>query len=131
MRYLLDTNALLVGGLAFETLKPSYQRILTNPNNELMLSPASIWEMAIKVRLGKLNLQNTTLDELAGEFRRRLKIKLLSIKQSHLLSIALLPKVKGHGDPFDLLIIAQALNEKLPVLTSDGEFHQYGVTVVK
>ena len=42
MRYLLDTNALLVGGLAFETLKPSYQRILTDPTNELVLSPASI-----------------------------------------------------------------------------------------
>ncbi|MFD2718071.1 type II toxin-antitoxin system VapC family toxin [Hymenobacter monticola] len=109
MRYLLDTNALLVGGLAFETLKPSYQRILTDPATELTLSSASIWEMAIKVRLGKLDLQGVTLDDLAGEFRRRVKIRLLPIKQSQLLRIATLPKIKDHGDPFDLLIIAQAL----------------------
>ena len=131
MRYLLDTNALLVGGLAFETLKPSYQRILTDPTNELVLSPASIWEMAIKVRLGKLDLQSVTLDDLAGEFRRRLKIRMLPIKQSQLLRIATLPKIKDHGDPFDLLIIAQALTENLPVLTSHGKFHLYGVDVVK
>lgn len=56
---------------------------------------------------------------------------MLNIKQQHLLRIATLPKVKGHGDPFDLLIIAQALSEDLPVLTSDGEFHRYGVNVVK
>ena len=131
MRYLLDTNALLVGGLAFETLSASYRHILLDPANELVLSPASIWEMAIKVRLGKLDLQGVTLDDLAGEFRRRLKIRLLPIKQSQLLYIAMLPKVKDHGDPFDLLIIAQALTEKLPVLTSDGKFHLYGVNVVK
>ena len=131
MKYLLDTNALLVGGLAFESLSASYRRILLDPANELVLSPASIWEMAIKVRLGKLDLEGVTLDDLAGEFRRRLKIRLLPIKQSQLLHIATLPKVKDHGDPFDLLIIAQALTENLPVLTSDGKFHLYGVNVMK
>ena len=130
MRYLLDTNALLVGGLDFAALRPSYQRILRDPTNDLLLSPASIWELAIKVRLGKLNLQGVTLDDLAGEFRRRLRIRLLPIKQSQLLHIAALPKVPNHGDPFDLLIIAQALTENLPVLTSDGQFHRYGVDVV-
>ena len=47
------------------------------------------------------------------------------------MSIARLPKIKDHGDPFDLLIIAQALTESLPVLTSDSKFHLYGVDVVK
>ena len=87
--------------------------------------------MAIKVRLGKLDLQSVTLDDLAGEFRRRLKIRMLPIKQGQLLRIATLPKIKDHGDPFDLLIIAQALTENLPVLTSDGKFHLYGVDVVR
>lgn len=76
-------------------------------------------------------MRGVTLSELAVEFRRSLKIKLLPIKQSQLLYIATLPKVKDHGDPFDLLIIAQALTENLPVLTSDGKFHLYGVDVVK
>lgn len=87
--------------------------------------------MAIKVRLGKLDLNGLSLETFATVIRRNFRIHLLPIKQSQLLYIATLPKVKDHGDPFDLLIIAQALTENLPVLTSDGKFHLYGVDVVK
>lgn len=58
-----------------------------------------------------------------GQLRVKQKIGLPPIKQSQLLHIARLPKVKDHGDPFDLLIVAQALTENLPVLTSEGKFH--------
>lgn len=131
MKYLLDTNALIVLGTAFSTLSPASQRILLDASNSFVVSPASLWEMAIKVRLGKLSLSGISLETFAVVIRRKFKIHLLPIKQSQLLYIATLPKVKDHGDPFDLLIIAQALTENLPVLTSDGKFHLYGVTVVK
>ena len=131
MKYLLDTNAFIVGITDFESLRLSYQQVLNNAENELVISPASIWEMAIKVRLGKLDLLGVSLEDATGRLRVQQKIRLLDIKQSHLLRIATLPKVKDHGDPFDLLIIAQALTENLPVLTSDGKFHLYGVDVVR
>lgn len=131
MKYLLDTNAFIVGITDFESLRQSYQWVLTDTANELVISPASIWEMAIKVRQGKLDLQGVSLEDATGRLRVQQKIRLLDIKQSHLLRIATLPKVKDHGDPFDFLIIAQALHENLPVLTSDGKFHLYGVDVVK
>ena len=131
MKYLLDTNAFYLLSADFTALAASYQRILTDSTNEFMLSPASIWEMAIKVRLGKLDLQGVSLEDATGRLRVQQKIRLLDIKQSHLLRIATLPRVKDHGDPFDFLIIAQALHENLPVLTSDGKFHLYGVDVVK
>ena len=131
MKYLLDTNALILLALHFGALPQTYQRILLDQRNAFVLSPASIWEMAIKVRLGKLHLDGHSLDTLTGQLRRQLKIGLLPIKQSQLLHIATLPKVAGHGDPFDLLIIAQALTENLPVLTSDGKFVDYGVKVVQ
>ena len=131
MKYLLDTNALIVGATDFYALPVSYQRILANSGNELVASPASLWEMAIKTRLGKLDLNSLSLDTFAAAIRRKFGVRLLPIKQSQLLYIATLPKVKDHGDPFDLLIIAQALTENLPVLTSDGKFHYYGVAVVK
>ncbi len=131
MKYLLDTNALIFGITAFDTLGATYRDILTNPENTLVISPASIWEMAIKVRLGKLDLPGTSLANVAVVLRRKFKIGLLPIRQQHLLAIVQLPKVKGHGDPFDLLIIAQALYEDLPVLTSDAEFYRYGVNVVR
>ena len=131
MKYLLDTNALIVGTTDFESLKASYQHILADSVNELVASPASLWEMAIKVRLGKLDLNGLSLETFATVIRRKFGVRLLLIKQSQLLYIATLPKVKDHGDPFDLLIIAQALAENLPVLTSDGKFVEYGVNVVK
>ena len=131
MRYLLDTNAFILLNLDFKALPLAYQRILADADNTFVLSPATVWEMAIKVRLGKLNLSGISLDDLTDRLRRKLKIGLLPIKQSQLLGIARLPKVKDHGDPFDLLIIAQALTENLPVLTSDGKFHLYGVDVVR
>ena len=131
MKYLLDTNAFILLNLDFKALPLAYQRILADADNTFVLSPATVWEMAIKVRLGKLNLSGISLDDLTDRLRRKLKIGLLPIKQSQLLGIARLPKVKDHGDPFDLLIIAQALTENLPVLTSDGKFHLYGVDVVR
>ena len=131
MKYLLDTNAFILLNLDFKALPLAYQRILADADNTFVLSPATVWEMAIKVRLGKLNLSGISLDDLTGQLRRKLKIGLLPIKQSQLLGIARLPKVKDHGDPFDLLIIAQALTENLPVLTSDSKFHLYGVDVVR
>ena len=131
MKYLLDTNAFYLLMADYNRLSPAYQHILGDNSNEFVLSPASIWEMAIKVRLGKLDLKGVSLDDATSRLRMRQKIGLLSIKQSHLLRIATLPKIKDHGDPFDLLIIAQALTENLPVLTSDRKFHLYGVDVVK
>jgi PIN domain nuclease of toxin-antitoxin system len=87
--------------------------------------------MAIKVRLGKLDLNGLSLETFATVIRRTFRIHLLPIKQSQLLYIATLPNVKDHGDPSDLLIIAQALTENLPVLTSDRKFVEYGVNVVQ
>lgn len=95
MKYLLDTNAFILLNLDFEALPLSYQRIFADGENTFVLSPATVWEMAIKVRLGKLNLNGISLDALTGQLRSRLKIALLPIKQIHLLDIARLPKVKG------------------------------------
>lgn len=131
MKYLLDTNALIVLGTDFGLLSAEAQGILTDQRNAFVISPASLWEMVIKVRLGKLDLNGLSLETFATVIRRKFGIQLLPIKQSQLLYIATLPKVKDHGDPFDLLIIAQALTENLPVLTSDSKFHLYGVDVVK
>ena len=131
MKYLLDTNVLIVLGTDFEALPVASQRILLDERNAFVVSPASLWEMAIKVRLGKLDLSGISLETFATVIRRKFRIRLLPIKQSQLIYIATLPKVKDHGDPFDLLIIAQALTENLPVLTSDGKFHLYGVDVVR
>ena len=131
MRYLLDTNAFIALLGDPDLLSADYRRLLVSPGSQFVLSPASIWEMAIMVRLGKLSFHGgLTLDDLTTTGRIGQGIRLLPIKQSHLRAIARLPKVAGRGDPFDLLIIAQSLTENLPVLTTDRYFRDYGVRVV-
>lgn len=90
MKYLLDTNAFYLLTADFAALAASYQRIPTDSTNEFVLSSASIWEMAIKVRLGKLDLKGVSLEDVTGRLRVQQKIGLLAIKQSHLLRIATL-----------------------------------------
>ena len=81
MKYLLDTNALIVAITNPQALSPRYRRILADPGNDLFVSPASIWEMAIKVRLGKLDFHTSvSLEQLAVQLRRQLKVRLLPIK---------------------------------------------------
>lgn len=131
MKYLLDTNAFISWVGDPLALRPAYQELLESGEHRFYLSPASIWEMAIKVRLGKLTFYgDLTLDDITTTGRIQQGIRILPIRQAHLRAIARLPKVETHGDPFDLLIIAQALTDDLPVLTTDRYFGSYGVRVV-
>lgn len=130
MRYLLDTSVFIHINVSSDQLSKAQKSILSDPSNEFFLSVASIYEMAIKVRKGKLSFPGS-FEETVNRVRRAQKIKLLPIKPSHAENIALIETVGTHGDPFDLLILSQAKAEKLPVLTSDGEFPNYaGVTAI-
>ena len=99
--------------------------LIENPANEGVLSVASLWEIAIKTSLGKLIL-SAPFDKLIPAQLRLNGIDLLNIKVDHLSMLTTLPF--HHRDPFDRLIVAQAIVEKLPVISLDGAFDAYGVT---
>lgn len=88
-----------------------------------MVSTASLWEIAIKVGLGKLEAPDD-LPERVGQ----LGFELLPVSSEHAWRVRRLPR--HHGDPFDRLLIAQAQVERLPILTADPAFAAYDVTVV-
>ncbi len=132
---LVDTNALLHGLLTPAKLSARARNTLADRKNELVWSTASTWEIVIKARLGKLDLGGDVAKVLGTELVR-LGMRVLPIEQAHCLRIAGLPDVdwkdaKGvsqrHADPFDRLLIAQALVEGLPILSADGLFERYGV----
>ena len=134
MKYLLDSNIFIfLFQENFESISHKQYEILNNPTNKLLLSEASLYEISIKVRTGKLNLNLNTIEQE----KKRLKIGLLKSKQAFYTNIPKVPfvfKKNGdkHGDPFDLLIISQALIENLPVLSSDEYFPSYkGLTTIK
>lgn len=125
-RLLLDTHAFLWFVFDDERLSETIAASITDPAIEKILSIASLWEIAIKVSLGKLEL-GTSLDRFfATEIEGR-DLALLAITNAHLIRVAGLPF--HHRDPFDRLIIAQAAIEGLPIATGDPRFAPYGVMV--
>jgi len=124
MKYLVDTNVYIFMLETPDALSSVQLRIISDPDNDLFMSIASMYEMAIKVRTGKLTF-SVPFEEVVEKQRKQLKIKLIREKIAHYKRVSTVPKVANHGDPFDLLIMAQALVEGLPVLTADGKFSEY------
>jgi PIN domain nuclease of toxin-antitoxin system len=100
---------------------------LDDGSNDLFLSSASLWEMSIKIAKGKLSVPDQSVQSLYEQVER-LGIAILSITRSHILRTETLPHL--HGDPFDRMIIAQALEEGLTILTSDGHIARYDVSIL-
>jgi len=124
MRLLLDTHALL-WWLAGDTRLPRAQRVLIGDEaNAIYVSAASAWEITTKYRLGKLD----AAAEVAREVGRHLASQgftELDVRVTHAERAGLLPG--PHRDPFDRMLIAQALLEGLPVISRDRVFDRYGV----
>jgi len=127
VRVLLDTQAWLWMLAAPERLAPASRRLLTKSDNELLLSAASAWEIAIKHGLGKLRLPDTP-ERAIPELMARTGVVSLPVLHRHALRVATLPR--KHGDPFDRLLVAQAQIEDLAILTADRSFRLYDVRVI-
>jgi PIN domain nuclease of toxin-antitoxin system len=125
MRLLLDTHAFLWFIMGSANLSVNARALIENPANERLLSIVSLWEIAIKTSLGKLTL-SASFDELIPAQLKLNGIDLLNINVDHLSTLTTLPF--HHRDPFDRLIIAQAIVEKPTVISLDGAFDTYGVT---
>ena len=122
MRYLLDTHALIWYSEHSGRLPRMTEEIIDNPKNTIYVSAASLWEIAIKVNLGKLDL---SFDNLLGELKS-VKFQILPIENIYLKRLLDLPKI--HKDPFDRIIITTAQEEDMILLTSDENIHKYDVS---
>lgn len=126
-QFLLDTHTFLFMAMSPERLGAEARRCIENPQSALLLSFSSIWEIAIKVSLRKLDLQGSVasfLDEQLAATRTTL----LPIELRHATRVEALPW--HHRDPFDRLLVAQALCEQLPLLSRDPLLDSYGVVRV-
>ena len=125
VKYLLDTNALLYMFGAPSELSVRARRIVRD-ESDLSVSIVSFWEIAIKQSIGKLQFR-MTIPELESSCKER-DIKVLGLSSAAIESIKELPKI--HGDPFDRILIAQALTGNMVIVTSDGVMPQYPVRTV-
>ena len=123
MKLLLDTHVWLWWNTEPERLAPGTRRQIENPRNAVFLSAASVWEMAIKRALGRLSLP----EPVALYVARRLEsdsVASLAVTAGHAAGVETLEPL--HGDPFDRLLIVQARQEGLHLLTADDLVLAYG-----
>lgn len=123
MRILLDTHALLFCVTEPQLLSARAKSAVADPANSVFVSAATVWEIAIKTRIGKL--QARALLETINEQLREHGFEDLPVTVSHAVRCADLPDV--HRDPFDRMLAAQAVEEELTIISQDRVFDRYGV----
>lgn len=123
MTFLLDTHAFLWFAAGDKQLPESIKTKIMDIKQACFISAASLWEITIKHQLGKLEL-DISLQELF-DFLDRNQIEILPITNNHLITLSELPH--HHNDPFDRLIISQAITEELTITTKDKMFKKYKV----
>lgn len=127
MRALLDTHAFLWWTTDDARLSDQAREIFADSRNELFFSAASGWEIAIKAALGKVEVPED-LEKFMAEQLSRNAVQVLPIHLSHALRVYTLPN--HHRDPFDRLLVAQSLIEKVPILSADPYISRYPVGTI-
>ena len=120
-RYLLDTHALLWWLADDPRLGPRMRAIIATPADEIMVSTVSLWEIVVKIRIGKLTADVGAIERAIGRF----DIERLDLLPQHLTTLASLPT--HHRDPFDHLLIAQAITEDAAFVSQDEVMARYPV----
>lgn len=123
MKLLIDTHALIWFAEADSRLSANAKKAIELPENSKAISMATLWEMAIKMGLGKLHLSRP-LSVIIPEIEAN-GFDLLPIKTEHVLQIEVLPYF--HRDPFDRMLIGQGLAEDMVLVSNEDVFDQYGV----
>lgn len=122
MRYLADTQIFIWALISPEKLAPKNQEILQN--NEIFISQISLFEIAIKQKIGKLPELALSIDDLTAQIQQD-NFNLLPLSNAHLAAYDAIPLLENHRDPFDRLLLATALSENIPVISADPNFVDY------
>lgn len=125
MRHLVDSQTLLWYTLDNPQLSGTAKALILDPANEILISPATYWEIAIKVSIGKLALHQP-YEDFIDVCINQYGFKILPIEPKHTARVIALPW--HHRDPFDRLLVAQALVERLPLVSQDAALDVYGIT---
>ena len=128
MKLLLDTHIFIWWADEPEKLSPVALSALEDETNDLILSVISVWEIQVKIQLGKLKL-NQPLKELIKSQQETNGLQILPVELSHVLSLDTLPF--HHKDPFDRLLIAQSIVEDVTLVTADDKFSSYPTKLLR
>ena len=124
MNYLIDTHIFIWSFLDSKRLNQRVSKIISDEENKIFLSSMSFWEMAIKNQSGKLNLQGINILQLP-HIAKELDFEILNPDAYDFLSIGQIPLKENHHDPFDRMLIRQAIRNNLILISADAKFRQY------
>ncbi len=124
MTLLLDTQAFLWIAIDDERMPRSLKAVLREPAHDLYLSAVSSWEITVKARAGKLLLHMPAWAFIL-ESRERLGVQTLSMQETAVAHVAKLPDI--HRDPFDRMLVCQAIQHSMTIVTSDAQIQRYPV----
>jgi PIN domain nuclease of toxin-antitoxin system len=127
LKILIDSHAFIWSVAEPERLSARALRVLTHPDYELMFSMASLWELTIKIASGKLTLAGSSVRDIVATLRKN-GVGILPIRIEHILRLETLPL--HHRDPFDRLLIVQAMEDDLTILTNDAQFRHYPAKLI-
>ncbi len=123
MQLLLDTHAFIWFAEGNTSLSAKARYLIEDPQNKKYISMVSFYEMAIKLKIGKLALGGTLKSYYENAFTY--EIFVLPLSEKHLFEYDTVPLLAEHKDPFDRLIIASAIYQKLDIITMDAQFSKY------
>jgi PIN domain nuclease of toxin-antitoxin system len=129
VRILIDTHFVLWAALHPNSIKPWAREMLTDLNNEIIVSAASLYEISLKVRKGKLPEAAEFESDLVENIEGRLGYSVLSLEPEVMVRAARFDD--SHADPFDRMIAAHAIQHNLPILTTDDKLEAFGVRRLK
>ena len=127
MRVLLDSNVFFWAATGAQGISVSARNVLGDLSNDRLLSSVTPWELGIKFSQGKLTIP-ADFSQFIRSAMDDLQVTELPISIAHALRSAELPPI--HGDPFDRMLVAQALVERIPIVSSDRGLAAYGVAVI-
>jgi PIN domain nuclease of toxin-antitoxin system len=128
MTYLLDTQVIIWALENNPQLPKAVEQIIDDSDHTIFITIVSLWEIAIKRSIGKLDL-NYKLEDIQSQTTQR-KVEILPITVAHLTAVEYLEFVGKHRDPFDRLIISQAIVEEMTLISSDPQFKNYPVELL-
>lgn len=122
--FLMDTHTFLWFLMESDRLSDTVLRTIQDVDNTIYVSVVSIWELSLKYAIGKLMLKGTDPTAMLAT-AREVGILELSLEFEDCASYHLLPAKEGHKDPFDRMLVWQAISHKMPILSKDSSFQQY------
>ena len=124
MKYLIDTHILIWLAISPQEISKDVLRILENPENKVFVSTVSLWEIAIKLSIGKLYLQGLKISYLV-QFCEEQNIRIIQLPLSAIEQYQRLPKKENRKDPFDRFLISLSIADNYTLVSADGKVNLY------